>query len=143
MNFIHLEKTANKCRKGYAESSNQTKSDNVVTVRLYLLFSSGEKSLSCFGIVQMTDWRENSDSHSFLILTCPRLFPLWHTRLLSSSGKGKLDHFLDDCLCDIVHCWASRNSLGFERFGEFPGWWATTVATYCPNMPGELPKFLS
>ena len=28
-------------------------------------------------------------------------------------------------------------------FGEFPGWWAATVATYCPCRLGELPKFLS
>ena len=27
--------------------------------------------------------------------------------------------------------------------GISPGWWAATVATYYPNWPGELPKFLS
>ena len=29
-----------------------------------------------------------------------------------------------------------------QEFGEFPGWWATTVVTYCPSRPGEHPKFL-
>ena len=27
-------------------------------------------------------------------------------------------------------------------FGSSPGWWAATVATYCPSRLGELPKFL-
>ena len=27
--------------------------------------------------------------------------------------------------------------------GSSPGWWAGTVATYCPSRPGELPKCLS
>ena len=46
---------------------------------------------------------------------------------------------------DDIHCWASRHSLGFEDddLGSSPGWWAATVATYCPSRPGELPKFLS
>ena len=40
---------------------------------------------------------------------------------------------------------ASDHSLGFEdeNFGSSPGWWAATVATYCPSRSGELPKFLS
>ena len=44
-----------------------------------------------------------------------------------------------------LHCWASHHSLGFEDedLGSSPGWWAATVATYCPSRPGELPKFLS
>ena len=46
---------------------------------------------------------------------------------------------------ESVHCWASRYSLGFEDedLGTSPGWWATSVATYCPSRQGELPKFLS
>ena len=48
---------------------------------------------------------------------------------------------------DIVQSgpWASDRSLGFEDedLGSSPGWWAATVATYCPRRPGELPKFLS
>ena len=44
-----------------------------------------------------------------------------------------------------VHYWASRHSLGFEDeyLGSSPGWWAATVATYCPSRSGELSKFLS
>ena len=44
-----------------------------------------------------------------------------------------------------LHCWAFRHSLGFEDedLGISPGWWAATVATYCPSRPGEHPKFLS
>ena len=36
-------------------------------------------------------------------------------------------------------------SLGFEDddLESSPGWWAATVATYCPSRPGELSKFLS
>ena len=38
-----------------------------------------------------------------------------------------------------VHCWASRHSLGFEDedLGCSPGWWAATVAMYCPSKPSE------
>ena len=44
-----------------------------------------------------------------------------------------------------VHYWASRHLLGFVDLdlGSSPGWWAATVATYCPSRPGELPKFIS
>ena len=37
-----------------------------------------------------------------------------------------------------VHYWASRHSLGFEDeyLGSSPGWWAATVATYCPSRAG-------
>ena len=44
-----------------------------------------------------------------------------------------------------VQCGASGHSLGFEDedLGSSPGWLAATVATYCPNRPGELSKFLS
>ena len=40
---------------------------------------------------------------------------------------------------------AAYHSLGFEdeNLGSSPGWWAATVATYCPSRPGELPKLLS
>ena len=40
---------------------------------------------------------------------------------------------------------AAYHSLGFEdkNLGSSPGWWAATVATYCPSRPGELHKFLS
>ena len=40
---------------------------------------------------------------------------------------------------------ASGHSLGFEDedLGSSPGWWAATVAIYCPSRPGELPKFVS
>ena len=30
-----------------------------------------------------------------------------------------------------------------KNLGSSPGWWAATVATYCPSRLGELPKFLS
>ena len=33
-----------------------------------------------------------------------------------------------------------RTGLGWLRFGEFPGWWAATVATYCPSRVAEHPK---
>ena len=33
-----------------------------------------------------------------------------------------------------------RPVLGWLRFGEFPGWWAATVATYCPSRVVEHPK---
>ena len=41
--------------------------------------------------------------------------------------------------------WGVRSFARFGRwgFGELPGWWAATVATYCPSRLGELPKFLS
>ena len=44
-----------------------------------------------------------------------------------------------------VQSGAAYHSLGFEdeNFWSFPGWWAATVATYCPSRMGELPKFLS
>ena len=40
---------------------------------------------------------------------------------------------------------AVYRSQGFEGnvFGSSSGWWAATVATYCPSRPGELPKCLS
>ena len=36
----------------------------------------------------------------------------------------------------------STLSHGFEdeNLGSSPGWWAATVATYCPSRPGEHPK---
>ena len=45
----------------------------------------------------------------------------------------------------FVQCGASDRSLGFEDedFGSSSGWWAASVATYCPSRLGELPKFLS
>ena len=35
---------------------------------------------------------------------------------------------------------SSSHSQGFkhENFGNSPGWWATTVATYCPSRPYQL-----
>ena len=43
-----------------------------------------------------------------------------------------------------VQSYAARHSQGFvnKNLGSSPGWWATTVVTYCPSRPGELPKFL-
>ena len=37
---------------------------------------------------------------------------------------------------------AADRSLGFEDedLRSSPGWWAATVATYCPSRPGELLK---
>ena len=37
---------------------------------------------------------------------------------------------------------AADHSLGFEDedLRSSPGWWAATVATYCPSRPGELLK---
>ena len=45
----------------------------------------------------------------------------------------------------VLQSEAARHSLGFkdEDLGSLPGWWAATVATYCPSRPGELPKFSS
>ena len=42
-----------------------------------------------------------------------------------------------------LHCWASRHSLGFEEenLGSSPGWWAATVATYCPSRLGNSPNY--
>ena len=44
-----------------------------------------------------------------------------------------------------VQSWAANHSLGFEDedLGSSPGWWAPTVATYCPSRPWELHKVLS
>ena len=41
-----------------------------------------------------------------------------------------------------VHYWASRHLLGFVDLdlGSSPGWWAATVATYCPSRPGNYPN---
>ena len=80
------------------------------------------------------------------------------TQLIGEKGKGgdrcsqTTGHF---SLCSIVsvafsvvlelQSGAARHSLGFEDedLESSPGWWAATVATYCPSRPGELPKFLS
>ena len=37
---------------------------------------------------------------------------------------------------------AAYHSLGFEdkNLGSSPGWWAATVATYCPSRPGNYPN---
>ena len=45
----------------------------------------------------------------------------------------------------ILQSGAACHSQGFEdkHLGSSPGWWATTVATYCPSRLGELPKFVS
>ena len=45
----------------------------------------------------------------------------------------------------LIQSGASDRSLGFEDedLRSPLGWWAATVATYCPSRPGELPKFLS
>ena len=39
----------------------------------------------------------------------------------------------------LIHCWASPYSLGFEDedLGSSLGWWAATVATYCPSRRGN------
>ena len=44
-----------------------------------------------------------------------------------------------------VQSGAAYRSLGFEdgNLGSSPGWWASTVASYCPSRPAILPKFLS
>ena len=69
-------------------------------------------------------------------------------RLLSmaSIDINQTNQGRDTMLClRAIHCWASRHSLDFEDedLGSSPGWWAATVATYCPSRPRELPKFLS
>ena len=53
--------------------------------------------------------------------------------------------FLRNPLFHDVQSGAAYHSLGFEDedLGSSLGWWAATVATYCPSRPGELPKFLS
>ena len=45
----------------------------------------------------------------------------------------------------LIYTEAAYHSLGFEdgNLGSSPGWWAATVATYCPSRQGELPKFLA
>ena len=42
----------------------------------------------------------------------------------------------------IIQSGASGHSLGFEDedLGSSPGWRAATVATYCPNRPGNYPN---
>ena len=101
----------------------------------------------------------NSSSNSSTYFAQPtRLFPL-NNKLFYR--KNKLNHHnhhqgRDSMLSKMtmnfqqvvlvyIHCWASRHSLGFEDedLGSSPGWWAATVATYCPRRPVELPKFLS
>ena len=44
-----------------------------------------------------------------------------------------------------VQRYSSSHSQGFkeENLGNSPGWWAATVANYCPSRPGELPQLLS
>ena len=44
-----------------------------------------------------------------------------------------------------VQSGAAYYSLGFEddNLGSSPGWWAATVANYCPSRLEELPEFLS
>ena len=43
----------------------------------------------------------------------------------------------------LQSCAAYRSrSFEDEYLGSSHGWWAATVATYCPSRPGELPKFL-
>ena len=41
-----------------------------------------------------------------------------------------------------VQSGAAHHSLGFvaENLGSSPGWWAATVATYCPSRPGNYPN---
>ena len=51
-----------------------------------------------------------------------------------------------DRMLHVLIAYAStERGGGFEDedLGSSPGWWAATVATYCPSRPGELPKFLS
>ena len=50
--------------------------------------------------------------------------------------------FLQYC---TVQSGAAYRALGFEdgNLKSSLGWWADTVATYCPSRLGELPKFLS
>ena len=42
----------------------------------------------------------------------------------------------------ILQSGAAYHLLGFEDedLGCSPGWWATTVATYCPSRPGNYPN---
>ena len=60
--------------------------------------------------------------------------------LLCNVSRAGLFHVL----CSL-QSGATYHSLGFEdeNLESSPGWWAATVATYCPSRPGELPKFLS
>ena len=50
-----------------------------------------------------------------------------------------------ECELKYVQSGAACPSLGFEdeNFWSSPGWWAPTVASYCPSRPRKLPKFLS
>ena len=41
---------------------------------------------------------------------------------------------------ELLQRFSSSHSQGFkhEDFGNSPGWWATTFATYCPSRPWQL-----
>ena len=70
----------------------------------------------------------------------------WHGSVACFSGVDfglVWEHEVDISL--QVQSGAAGHSLGFEDedLESSPGWWAATVATYCPSRPGELPKFSS
>ena len=62
---------------------------------------------------------------------------------LSNAGLSAQRNYDEgQILCSMLKSGAAGHSLGFEDedLGSSPGWWAATVATYCPSRPGELPK---
>ena len=83
--------------------------------------------------------------HMFTLIQLLSLVGLWVTKSNPSTSIAFPVRTLSSFqLKFVVQSGASGHSLGFEDedLGSSPGWWAATVATYCPNRPGELPKFL-
>ena len=68
-----------------------------------------------------------SDDYSRVIPPAKK-YRFWHAQRNSMYRAG----------CPVI-----RQVLKMKIWGVPPGWWAATVATYCPSRPGELPKFLS
>ena len=58
-------------------------------------------------------------------------------RQVSNSHKNAPLYWI---VCFVVQRYSSTLSQGFEDedLGNFPGWWAATVATYCPSRPSQL-----
>ena len=76
--------------------------------------------------------------------------PFFFDTILKTHLKIKL-HIMFHCLaCNtrlnneflnikIICFGLSLPSFVNKNLGSSPGWWAATVATYCPSRPGELP----
>ena len=72
---------------------------------------------------------------------------VWTQSKVTVNSKYSEGKYSEGKFTGWLHCWASASghSLGFEDvdLGSSPGWWAATVAAYCPSRLGELPKFVS